>query len=60
MIGASTCSRCPWVVGGFSGFYLAARWGLTSGWLTLGLILASGLSAGLLAWWFRGRYWTSE
>jgi len=48
------------VVGGFSGFYLAARWGLTSGWLTLGLILASGLSAGLLAWWFRGRYWTSE
>jgi len=48
------------VVGGFSGFYLAARWGLTSGWLTLGLILASGLSTGLLVWWYGDRYWTSE
>jgi multidrug efflux pump subunit AcrA (membrane-fusion protein) len=47
-------------VGGFSGFYWAARWGLTSGWLTLGLILASGVGTGLLARWYGDRYWTGE
>jgi hypothetical protein len=47
-------------VGGFSGFYWAARWGLTSGGLTLGLILASGVGTGLLARWYGDRYWTGE
>jgi chromosome segregation ATPase len=46
------------VAGGFFGFYFAARLGLVSGVLTLGVIVGSALVGGVLSWWYGDRYWT--
>ncbi|WP_257453566.1 protein bicaudal D homolog [Archangium lipolyticum] len=46
------------VAGGFSGFYFAFEWGITSGVVTLAAIGGSALIGGVLAWWYGDRYWT--